>query len=499
MFKNVVISNTVVVSSMGEALKTVIPIILLVFVISFFIVPVPIGAMLAFALGSFMLVVGMGLFSVGVNISMSPIGEHVGSAVTGTRKLWLILLVSFLVGAIVTCAEPDLQVLANQMPAIPNAVMISAVALGVGIFLMFAMARIILGLNLQTIFVAAYLLVIVLAFVVPENFVAAAFDSGGVTTGPITVPFIMALGVGVARTRSDSSAGNDSFGLVAISSIGPILAVLVLSLVFHEAEGVYVPVKVPEMMDSMDMWAVVAAMMPRYFKEIAVSILPIALFFLAFQIFRLHLSRTEMIQIAIGIIYTYIGLVIFMTGVNFGFLPVGNYMGQLIGNLSWNWIIVPIGMLMGYFIVMAEPAVQVLNKQVADITAGTISQKAMCASLSIGVAISVGLSMLRILTGIPLLWFVVPGYIIAIALTFVVPPIFTAIAFDSGGVASGAMTATFLLPLAMGLCNAVGGDIVKDAFGVVAMVAMTPLITIQLLGLIYMRSASEAENEEMLL
>lgn len=495
MLRRFGLTNSILLSKMEESAKSALPIVAIVFLICFTFVPVPAGALLAFVFGSILLIIGMGLFTIGVDIAMTPIGQHIGSAVTHTRKLWFILLISFLVGTFITISEPDLQVLAGQVPSIPDMVLIGFVAVGVGLFLMAAMVRIFLGVPLRTILILFYVLIIILACFLPVDYIGVAFDSGGVTTGPMTVPFIMALGVGVAASRSDRNAQNDSFGLVAISSIGPILAVLVLGLLYPGGGSDYTPVDVPNIGDSLELWQLFAAEFPIFFHEVALAVLPIILFFLAFQIFKLRLYATEMIRIVSGIVYTYVGLVLFLTGVNAGFLPVGNYIGQLIGTLDYNWIIVPLGMIMGYFIVQAEPAVHVLNKQVEEITAGAIPKKAMAVSLSIGVAVSVGLAMMRILTGLPLMWLIVPGYAIALALTFYVPPIFTAIAFDSGGVASGAMTATFLLPLAMGLCTAVGGNITQDAFGVVAMVAMTPLITIQLLGVIYKRGVSNIKNK----
>lgn len=330
----------------------------------------------------------------------------------------------------------------------------------------------------------------------PKDFVAVAFDSGGVTTGPMTVPFIMALGVGFAAVRSDKHAEDDSFGLVSLCSIGPILAVLLLGLLYHPEETGYVPSALPEIENSVELWRYFAENLPEYIKEIAVSLLPIVAFFGTFQVISLRLKKKTLYKILIGIAYTYIGLVLFLTGANVGFMPAGNYLGHLIAGLSFRFILIPIGMMIGFFIVKAEPAVYVLMAQVEDITSGAISGKAMGLSMSLGVAASVGIAMTRVLTGVSILWFIVPGYIIAICLSFFVPKIFTAIAFDSGGVASGPMTATFLLPFAMGACQAVGGNIVQDAFGIVAMVAMTPLIAIQILGAVYQFKSRAAEMAE---
>ena len=440
----------------------------------------------------------MAFFTLGADTAMTPIGTKVGSCITKSKKVWLIVFVSFLLGIIITISEPDLQVLANQVPNIPNAVLIGAVALGVGVFLVIAMLRILFGISLNILLIGFYIVVFGLAMLVPKNFWAVAFDSGGVTTGPMTVPFIMALGVGVSAIRSDRHAGNDSFGLVALCSIGPILAVLVLGLMYP-SEAAYTPVEIPEMENSQEMILLFVHGLPHYAKEVAIALAPIVAFFFLFNTFYIKMPKKPLISISVGLIFTYVGLVLFLTGVNVGFMPVGNYIGNLIGSKSFNWILLPIAMLIGYFIVKAEPAVHVLNKQVEDLTAGSIPARAMELSLSIGVATSLGLAMIRVLTGISVMYFLVPGYVLALGLSFFTPKIFTSIAFDSGGVASGPMTATFLLPFAMGACEAIGGPerIVSDAFGVVAMVAMTPLITIQLLGVEYkFRTRKESEARE---
>ena len=347
----------------------------------------------------------------------------------------------------------------------------------------FIPARMLFSIALPPFLVCFYAVIFILAFFVPKEFLSVAFDSGGVTTGPMTVPFIMALGVGISATRSDRHAADDSFGLVALCSIGPILAVMMLGLIYNPDSAAYTPPVIPEIADSKQLWNLFAVELPTYMKEIALSLLPIVLFFAVFQALILKLSGRNLTRILIGLVYTYIGLVLFLTGVNVGFMPAGNYLGQVLAGLSHPWVIVPIAMVMGYFIVKAEPAVYVLNKQVEEITDGAISARAMGTALSAGVAISLGIAMIRVLTGISILWILIPGYTIALVISFFVPKIYTAIAFDSGGVASGPMTAAFLLPLAQGACVALGGNIVTDAFGVVAMVAMTPLITIQVMGL----------------
>lgn len=481
-----------------ESIASVLPITIIVLLLCFTVAPIPNNMLVSFLMGAVLLIVGMAFFTLGADTAMTPIGTKVGSCITKSRKVWLIVFVSFLLGIIITISEPDLQVLANQVPNIPNAVLIGAVALGVGVFLVIAMLRILFGISLNILLIGFYIVVFGLAMLVPKNFWAVAFDSGGVTTGPMTVPFIMALGVGVSAIRSDRHAGNDSFGLVALCSIGPILAVLVLGLMYP-SEAAYTPVEIPEMENSQEMILLFVHGLPHYAKEVAIALAPIVAFFSLFNTFYIKMPKKPLISISVGLIFTYVGLVLFLTGVNVGFMPVGNYIGNLIGSKSFNWILLPIAMLIGYFIVKAEPAVHVLNKQVEDLTAGSIPARAMELSLSIGVATSLGLAMIRVLTGISIMYFLVPGYVLALGLSFFTPKIFTSIAFDSGGVASGPMTATFLLPFAMGACEAIGGPerIVSDAFGVVAMVAMTPLITIQLLGVEYkFRTRRESEARE---
>ncbi len=469
---------------LSETLKAVLPIIAIVLLLCFSIAPIPPSILMTFLIGAILLIVGMLFFNVGVEISMTPIGERVGSVMTRSKNVFLIILISFVMGFIITISEPDLQVLAQQVPAIPNLVLILFVAVGVGIFLVIALLRMLFGIPLSYLLVFFYGIVFVLTLFVPKDFLSVAFDSGGVTTGPMTVPFIMSFGIGVAAIRSDKHADDDSFGLVALCSIGPILSVLILGMLFNPAATEQVSEAIPIIDNTVDLWKLFSVGFPTYLEEMAISILPIVLFFGIFQLITRDINKHNLIKIGIGLLYTYVGLVLFLTGVNVGFMPAGNFLGQTLATLPYAYIIVPIGMVIGYFIVRAEPAVFVLTKQVEEISSGAISAKAMGTSLSIGVAASVGLAMIRVLTGINILWFLVPGYFIALILTFFVPKLFTAIAFDSGGVASGPMTATFLLPLAMGACEALGGNIIADAFGVVAMVAMTPLITIQIMGLI---------------
>ena len=474
--------HNVLNEKLKESLLSVLPITLIVAVLCIFFIPVHSGLMLSFLAGSIMIIVGMGLFTLGSDISMTQIGNHIGARMTKSRKLGLILFLSFVLGVAITVAEPDLQVLATNTPNIDTAVLIVTVSVGVGFFLMVSMLRILLGIQLKWLFIVFYTVVFVLAALSDRNFLSVAFDSGGVTTGPMTVPFIMAMGVGVASIRSDEKAKSDSFGLVALCSIGPILAVLILGFIYPSETESSSSILVNQFESTVDMgWGYLRAF-PDYLREVAVALLPIFGFFLLFQVFSLKLKKRPFLKILIGVVYTYVGLVLFLTGVNVGFSPLGYVLGGAIIENGMKWLLVPLAMLMGWFIINAEPAVHVLNKQVTELSAGAISEKVMGLTLSIAISGAMGLAMIRVLTGISILWFVLPGYVIALALAFFVSPTFTAIAFDAGGVASGPLTATFMLPFAMGACSATGGNVMTDAFGLLALVAMMPLITVQVMG-----------------
>ena len=493
--------NPQLLEKIKESLSSVLPITAIVLLLSITIVPLTPGALVLFLFGSLLLIVGVGMFTLGVDMSMTPMGSGIGVYMSRARHMAVPLAVAFVLGMLITVAEPDLTVLAEQVPAIPSRTLILTVAAGVGLFLAMALLRVRLNIPLSQLLVGFYLAAFVLALLfVPRDFIPVSFDSGGVTTGPITVPFIMAMGVGLASVRSDKNSTSDSFGLVALCSIGPILSVLLLGVCFSPTSAGYTPAALPDIATTRDAAREFAAAIPHYCREVATAMVPICAMFLLFQLLTRRFKGTQLLRIVSGLVYTYIGLVMFLTGVNVGFMPAGQLIGAAIAGGEAPFLLIPIGMLMGYFIVAAEPAVHVLIKQVEEVSMGSISQGAMKRGLSVGVALSIGIAMLRVLTGISILWFLIPGYAISLALTFFVPQLFTGVAFDAGGVASGPMTATFLLPFAMGACEEAGGNLMTDAFGLVALVAMTPLVTIQLLGLagrVKRKLASDALRAEL--
>ena len=478
-----------------ESLTSVLPITAIVLILSITLAPIEVGTLLLFLTGALLLIVGMGFFQLGAEMAMTPLGQGVGGKLIKNRSIVLIVIISFLMGAIITISEPDLQVLANQVAAIPNPVLIWTVAVGVGIFIVIAVLRILFHVGLAKLLLIFYLALFILSFFSPDSFTAVAFDAGGVTTGPMTVPFIMALGVGLSAARSDADGANDSFGIVALCSIGPIMMVLLLGIFYHPTEAAYEAIVVPQITTTYDVARQFLVAIPHYAKETCVSMMPVVMVFIIFQIITRSYRKRQILRMAVGFVYTIIGLILFLTGVNVGFAPVGNIFGSSLGGSSFSWLLIPIGVVIGYYIVKAEPAVQILNEQVEFMTGGMVSHGMMNLALSAGVAGAVALAMVRVLTGINIYWVVIPGYIAALLLTRMVPKAFVGIAFDSGGVASGPMTSTFLLPLAMGASMACGGNVVTDAFGIVALVAMAPLLAIQIMGLIYARKAGSAASE----
>ncbi|MDL2261983.1 DUF1538 domain-containing protein [Bacteroidales bacterium OttesenSCG-928-I21] len=481
----------------NEAFTSVLPITIIILLLSVLVVPIPTGTILMFIVGALLLVLGMGFFTLGADIAMMPMGEGIGIQLTKSTKLIAIIVICFLMGVVITVAEPDLQVLARQVPAIPTNVLILTVAVGVGVFLVLAIIRILFKIRLSVMLFIFYAIIFLVAAFTPNTFIPVAFDSGGVTTGPITVPFILALGVGLASVRSDKDSQDDSFGLVALCSIGPILTVLILGMLYKPTDTAYSPVEVPEVATTRAVVMQFIYELPHFLKEVFIALSAIVIFFIIFQVATKRYHRHQIAKIIVGFVYTFVGLVLFLTGVNVGFIPVGHLIGFELADSTMKWILVPLGMIIGYFIVAAEPAVIVLNKQVEDVSGGAIPQKAMKRGLSIGMAVALALSMIRILTEIPIMWILIPGYAIALILTFFVPKIFTGIAFDSGGVCSGPLTSTFLLPFAMGVCDGVGGNIMTEAFGIVSMVAMTPLIAIQIMGLVYSKKMKTVAIHEI--
>jgi hypothetical protein len=472
-------------SKLKEALISVMPVSLLVFALS--VTPwvnISRDELFVFVLGALLLVLGIGLFNLGADMAMTPMGQYIGQGLTASKRLGVLLGVGFVMGVLITVAEPDLSVLAEQVRAVMNGpLLIGTVGLGVGLLLTLGIYKILFHKDLVNLLLFLYMVLFcLLALLIDKgkgSLMALSFDSGGVTTGPITVPFIMALGVGIALTVGGRNASENSFGLIALCSVGPILAVLLLSL-FSKGELNYT---IPDY----SMGAILSEGSEDVFfdkaLEVCRSLGLVVVSFFVIQFLALKLPKAKIFQILFGIGYTFIGLVLFLAAVEIAFMPLGFQIGSQLST-HHPAIIIGFAFIIGNVVVLAEPAVHVLNSQVQEITGGEVSRRQMMMALSIGVGLSIGLSVLRVYLGFSVLYYLIPGYILSLGLSFYVPKIYTAIAFDSGGVASGPLTSSFILPMVIGVCATMQGEsaVLDFAFGVVAMVAMTPLITIQSLG-----------------
>ena len=496
-----------------ETAFSVLPVMIVVVLLGLTIAPLHLGTMTRFVLGGILVIFGLTLFLLGVDIGILPIGERSGAALTAKRSLKLLLAAAFLIGFIVTVAEPDVQVLADQVRAIAPGVskwgLILMIAVGVGFFVALGILRTVLSIPLNILLTVSYIGVFALAFCAPATFQGVAFDSGGATTGPMTVPFIMALGVGVAAVRSKTgkngkitSSAEDSFGLTGIASIGPVLAVIVYGISIHATSDAAVSGEAAGHGLIGHGIFVFLNLLPSIFMEVATALAPLAAMAALFQIFLLKMPPMQVVRMVRGFVFSFVGLVLFLCGAHGGFMPAGEALGEVLGEASlqgsfWTALLVAVGVVFGAIVVCAEPAVWVLTDQVESISGGTIKRKVMLVALSAGVALSIGISMLRVLFGFSLWYILIPGYALALVLSFIAPKLFTAIAFDSGGVASGPMTSTFILSFTLGASSASGGNPSVDAFGVIALVAMTPLIAIQILGIIFKVKSNRSEKAKI--
>ena len=501
-----------------EALVSVLPVSLIVLILSFTPL-VNLGAheIIMFVVCAIMLIIGIALFNLGADMAMTPMGEKVGSSLTKSKKISIMVIVAFLMGLLITIAEPDLSVLASQVSSVLTAnTLIYSIGVGVGLFLVLSILKIVFKKDLSMMLMFFYLLMFAITCIVitngNESFLALSFDSGGVTTGPITGPFIMALGVGIASTIGGRNSKENSFGLIALCSIGPILTVLLLGtsidsskLSINPSSSDYsIAFTLKENIEVIFHELLIKS------KEVLIALALIVVFFLIIQFIFIKLPKKKLMQIFVGIGYTFAGLVLFLTAASVGYLPIGYQIGSQLASNEFKYLVVIFGFILGLVVVLAEPAVHVLTKQVEEITTGGVSKKAMLIALSIGVGVSIGLSMIRIVFDFSILYYIIPGYFISLGLSFFVPKMYTAIAFDSGGVASGPLTSSFILPFAIGTCAIMApGTVLENAFGIVAMVAMTPLITIQLLGFksivskkakekILMRRIIDANDEQII-
>lgn len=475
--------------SLIDTLKSVMPIVIIIIGISF-IIGIPNKTIMSFSLSAVLLVVGIAIFTTGAQISMIKIGEKIGDLLVRKRRKWLILVASVIVGIVITISEPDLIVLANELTSIPNMLLIILVAIGVGIYLLIGVYRILSKLSFRTIITISLLFIMGLLYFTPREFISVAFDSGGVTTGAMGVPLIVAFGYGISKLRRGKDDKSYSFGLCGICSLGPVIVVLILGFFF----------RVDNYFDTtgfINNYGIIENIINCFIKslkEISMALMPILIVFYISQIFDKKMSKYEHIRMIFGILLSLFGLTLFLTGVSAGFLEMGYRIGNTFASGTYRYLLIPVGMILGYIIIRLEPAVKILIKRISDLTAGSISEELISLCLSIGVCFAVGLSLTRIYFNIPIIYIIVPGYFVAASLMYFTPNMFTAIAFDAGGAASGAMTTSFLLPLCIGTCVSLNSNIMVNAFGIGALVSLTPIITVQILGIIYNHKLNTKSN-----
>lgn len=479
----------ILLNKFKEVSFSVLPITLLVLIMHWFLVPLDSDVLARFLIGAVLVILGLGIFLFGAELGIVPIGTLMGKSVARTNKVSVVAVLGVVLGFLITFAEPDLQILANEVNAasggaLSATLIVTVVSMGVGIMVAIGLLRILFSKPLNKTFAITYLGILVLGVFVSEEFLAIAVDASGATTGAMTTPFILALGYGVSQLKGGKHAEEDSFGMVGLASAGPIFMVMIISLlkglggiegdvvVAPEARGILLPF---------------LQILPTMFKESFISLLPLTILFVGFNFWKFKLTKIRRHKIFKGLLYTFVGLSIFMTGVQAGFMDAGRILGEGVALMPNRYLLLIIGFLLGMVVVLAEPAVYVLTEQVEEVTSGHIKKKSILITLSIGIAFAVMLSMLRIMSVNLKLWhFLLPGFLLASFLSFKVPSIFVGIAYDSGGVASGPMTATFVLAFAQGAASAIPtANVMTDGFGVIAMIAMMPIIAIQILGVMY--------------
>ncbi|MFO7296301.1 MAG: DUF1538 domain-containing protein [Clostridia bacterium] len=489
----------VILDKLKEVLHTVLPITAIVLILHFTLTPLETHLILKFLVGTLLIIIGLSVFLLGVDVGITPIGTAIGSAITKTNKILVVISIGFVLGFFISAAEPDLHILARQVDMVTSGQVskmgiVVAVSIGLGIMIALGFARIVYNVSLRTVFTVMYGIVFILALFSSPAFLAISFDACGATTGALTVPFILALAMGVSMLKKDSKASErDSFGLVGIASIGAILGVLIMDIASNAGE--ITGALEANALASESIIDPFIEELPKVTRDVFLALLPILLTLFIFQIFSSGFSRRAFRKVLMGLLFAFVGLVLFMDGVNAGFMDVGSIVGYRVAMLDNKAYILIIGFILGFVTVLAEPAVHVLMHQIEDATSGYIKRSLVMVALSLGIGVAVALSVLRVLVpGIQLWHYLLPSYIIAIALMYFVPELFIGIAFDSGGVASGPMTATFILAFIQGAAEAVeGANVLVDGFGMIAMVASMPLIALQILGLVYkVKSRKEA-------
>ena len=477
-----------------------------IIVICLLIAPLPsFSDYLKIIVGYVCVVIGQSLFLVGLETSILPIGRMVGGSFAKYNKLAFVLSFGFVFGLLATVAEPALSVLAKQinaiMPLVNSTLFIWITGTGIGIGVAIALVRIVKNINIKWVFAILYSLVFLLVIFAPNEFIALAFDGSGATTGDVSVPFILALGLGISATFSKSKTNDDSLGIIGIASAGPIVAVLLYGIIIKATRGELPPENAYDMSSSRGLLDIILGNI----TDVALAVLPIVLISIPFLLFLLKLPKKKFVTLMLGVIPVYLGLLIFLSGIDFGFGFVGQYIGQMFFEESrpewFKWLLLAVGFILGAAITVSEPAVTVLGVQIEELTNGHIKKMTITVTLALGIGVASLLSILKILTEINILFFLVPLYAIALVMMIFTPKLFVGLAFDSGGVTGGALTSAFLTPLTLSIAGEVaaarGGEmsILTNGFGIISFISVTPLIAIQALGIIYNIRLKKAERE----
>lgn len=481
-----------------EVARTLLPVVLLVLVLCFTIVDVDTNVIVRFLIGSIMLLLGLSIFLWGVDLSMNPIGENMSQEIGTSRSLSKISILSFLLGFLITVAEPDLLVLGSQIESASGGTMnamliVYVISIGVGVMISLGVFRILQDIPLNVFMAITYALIFALALIVSEEFLAISFDASGATTGALTTPFVLAISLGLSKVKGGKKSEENSFGLVGIMSAGPILAVMLMSILSGQR---HIQGAIEAWGPTPGVLAPIIEAIPHILLESVVALAPITVLFFIYNFTRFKLAKDELMPVIKGLLFTLLGLTLFLTAVESGFMDMGRIIGMELAAMS-PWILVGIGFLIGLIVVLVEPAVHVLGEQIEEVTSGHIPIKIIRTTLSIAVGMAIALSMVRIVVPEVKLWyFIIPGFIIAILLSFRADPVFVGIAYDAGGVASGPMSATFVLAFATGAASVIPtANVLVDGFGVIAMIAMAPVLSINLLGIVF--KAKKVEYPEI--
>ena len=489
-----------------ETFLTSLPLLAIFIIVCVFVAPLQSAFdYVRLAVGYIGVIIGQSLFLVGLEASVLPIGKEIGASLVKLKKLIFIIFFGVMFGFFATVAEPAMWVLARQTNLIVEAIHVTVFVLvmgaGIGIFVGLALYRLVRNISIKAMLFVLYAAIFAMVIFVPPEFIALAFDGSGVTTGDISVPFVLALGLGVSAAlrkgaaQLGENAYDDSFGIIGIASAGPIITVFLYGIVLRLLHGGMPPEGV---YNHAELTVNVSDILSRSLLDTVIALVPLIVAFLPLQFFLIKMSRTRFVRVMLGAVPVFAGLLIFLFAIDFGFAFAGGYIGEVFMDpirAGWfRWLLPPIGFVLGVAITLTEPAVTVLADQLQEMIG--LRQMTTRLFLAVSIGVSATLAIVKIMLEINILWFLVPLYIIAIVMMKFSSKMFVGLAFDSGGVVGGALSSAVLTPLTLGVAQAVAtaaGDkalsILMNGFGILAFISVTPLIAVQVMGLMRSKSA----------